>query len=223
MSQSISRRKFLALGSTLAALGAVSFSPYLTPAWGKDSKRKRLGLDVCCNANSIRFTGPQGPNPNDPTDLGPHPYYGASFVVQGTIYPDEFFSLNGNSSGLNKDGSPTFPNDMIGTWICRGWFAGDSNGDGSITSEDNDAKGGILTPSGRFVVTTQIYDLNLDRPGAQTLISDGSELIDINVPFKRAVTGGTGRFRNSRGEVTQTAIGANATGLFNFQFAFNLR
>ena len=199
MSQSISRRKFLVLGSTLAALGSVSFSPYLTRAWGKDPKHKRLGLDVCCNAKSIRFTGPQGPNPNDPTDLGPHPYYGASFVVQGTIYPDEFFSLNGNSSGLNPDGSPTFPNDVIGTWICRGWFVGDSNGDGAITPSDNDAKGGIFTPTGRFVATTQIYDLDLDHPGAQSLISDGGELIDINVPFKRAVTGGTGRYRSARG------------------------
>ena len=114
---------------------------------------------------------------------GPHPYYGASFVVQGTIYPKNFFSRNGDSSGLNPDGSPTFPNEVIGTWLCRGWFVGDSNGDGAITPDDNDAKGGIFTPSGRFVATTQIYDLDRNRPGAQTLISDGNELIDINVPF----------------------------------------
>lgn len=223
MSQSISRRNFLVLGSTLAAVGSLGFSPFLTTALGGKSKNKRLELDVCCNAKSIRFTGPQGPNPNDPTDLGPHPYYGASFVVQGTIYPDKFFSLNGESSGLNDDGSPTFPNDVIGTWICRGWFVGDSNNDGAITPDDIDAKGGIFTPTGRFVATTQIYDLDLEHPGAETLVSDGGELIDVNVPFKRAVSGGTGRYRSARGEVTQTAIGANATGLFNFHFAFKLR
>jgi hypothetical protein len=54
------------------------------------------------------------------------------------------------------------------------------------------------------------------------LISDGPELIDLHTPFQRAVTGGTGPFTLARGQVTQTAIGANATGLFNFQFQFDV-
>ncbi len=40
------------------------------------------------------------------------------------------------------------------------------------------------------------------------IIGDGVELIDLNIPFKRPITGGTGIYRK---EVTQTAIGANQT------------
>ena len=53
------------------------------------------------------------------------------------------------------------------------------------------------------------------------LTSDGIELIDLNVPFDRAITGGTGDRNGANGTVVQTAIGANATGLFNFSFEFN--
>ncbi len=102
---------------------------------------------------------------------------------------------------------PQFPELVIGRWTCKGWFIGD----------------GIATASGPFVVTTQIYDLDLDHPGAKTLVSEGIELIDLNVPFKRAVTGGMGKFKRSRGQVTQTSVGINATGLFNFTFEFDVR
>lgn len=73
-----------------------------------------------------------------------------------------------------------------------------------------------------FVVTTQIYDLDINQRGTKMLISDGPERIDLNTPFQRAVTGGTGPFTLARGQVTQTAIGTNATGLFNFQFQFDV-
>ena len=47
---------------------------------------------------------------------------------------------------------------------------------------------------------------------------------DLNVPFLRAVTGGTGpNQRIQSGQVSQTAVGANATGLFNFTFEFDTR
>ncbi len=223
MSNSFSRRSFLTLGSSLFALGSLGVTPMANTAWGKRRKRKRIDIDVSCNANSIRFTGPQGPNPKNADDPGPHPYYGASFVVQGTIYPEGVFAANGETSGLKTDGSPEFPDQVIGTWTCRGWFVGDSNGDGVITPDDEDARGGIFTPTGRFVATTQIYDFDPQNPGAQTMISDGSERIELNVPFKRTVTGGTGQYRFARGEVIQTGIGANLTGLFNFRFAFDIR
>ena len=178
----------------------------------------RQSVDVACNANSIRFEGPQGPNPDNPAgDPGPHPYYGASFVVQGVIYPEGTLADCDNSAsncGLLPDGTPEFPDLVVGRWICRGWFIGDS---------ENPERGGIFTPTGPFVATTQIYDFDPERRGRRLLISDGVELIDLNVPFRRAITGGAGAFRNARGQVTQTAIGANATGLFNFNFDFQVR
>ena len=224
MSINTKRRQFLAYGASAIALGSIGQTS-IAGEWGlrRRKRPKGLKLDISCNANSIRFVGPQGPNPNDPADLGPHPYYGASFVVLGTIYRGGFFALNGETSGLNPDGSPEFPDLVTGTWICRGWFIGDSDNDGSITSLDDDSKGGIFTPTGKFVATTQIYDLDPDNPGEKTLVSDGTELIDLNTPFRRAVTGGTGPFRLVRGEVIQTAVGVNATNLFNFSFAFAIR
>lgn len=209
----IARRGFLKLGTLV--VGALGFGTAATVNVPKAEAqgRRSLEIDISCDANSIRFEGPQGPNPDNPQgDPGPHPYYGASFVVQGVIYPGGTLPTTG--SGLLADGTPEFPDSVIGRWTCRGWFIGDSN---------DDARGGIFTPTGPFVATTQIYDLDEETPGGRMLISDGVELIDLNVPFKRPVTGGTGIYKKARGEVTQTAIGVNQTGLFNFAFDFKLR
>lgn len=182
-----------------------------------DKSHSRDEVDVACNRNSIRFGEPKGPHPTDPTDTEFHPYYGAPFVVKGVIYPKGTLSADCDPTkspcGLLDTGEPEFPDKVIGTWYCRGWFIGEG-GPGDF--------GGIFTPTGPFVATTQIYDLDLQRPGAKMLISDGIELIDLHTPFQRAITGGTGPFDKARGQVTQTAIGANATGLFNFRFEFDL-
>jgi len=224
MSSKLSRRNFLTLGASTVAVMLVARSGTAVAITDEQRRvRRRRALDVCCNANSIRFTGPQGPNSDDPVnDPGPHPYYGASFIVQGTIYPAGTLTSAGLTSGLLANGSAEFPELLLGKWICRGWFIGDSDGDGFITPEDDDAKGGIFTPGGKFVATTQIYDLDSDRPGAQTLVSDGVELIDLDTSFRRTVTGGTGKFSRAKGQVVQTAVGVNATGLFNFEFDFEI-
>ena len=211
MSDKIPRRNFLKL-STLG-LGAIGLAAASCDENSQAQNNTTLLIDVSCDQNTIRFEGPQGPNPDNPADVGPHPYYGASFVVQGVIYPGGTLANGDPNSGLLPDGTPEFPSDVIGTWICRGWFIGDSN---------DDARGGIFTPSGPFVATTQIYDLNTNEPGSEIIVSDGVELIDLNVPFGRAITGGTGTRNGARGTVTQTAIGANQTGLFNFSFEFNI-
>lgn len=212
----IARRGFLKFGTL--AIGALGLGS-ATAVGVKNAEaqgRRNLEIDVSCDLNTIRFEGPQGPNPDDPIgDPGPHPYYGASFVVQGVIYSEGTLRTPGfESSGLMPDGTPEFPDNVLGNWICRGWFIGDSN---------DDARGGILTPTGPFVATTQIYNLDTENPGDRMIISDGVELIDLNVPFKRPITGGSGIYRKARGEVTQSAIGANQTGLFNFTFDFRLR
>ena len=156
-----------------------------------------VDLDVACDANTFSFQGPS-------TSAGPA--YGASFVVQGVIYPGGTFDDKGATSGLLANGEPEFPDLVIGRWTCQGHFIGD----------------GITTTSGPFVVTMQMYDLDLDEPGAETIVSQGIELIDQNVPFLRAITGGTGEFNRAEGQVEQTSIGVNATGLFNFTFAIEL-
>ena len=166
-----------------------------------DSDRRRpQTIDVACDATSFVFQGPEIP--------GVGPDYGASFVVQGVIYPEGTFEEHGAGSGLNADGTPQFPDLVLGTWTCRGWFIGN----------------GFATESGPFVATTQIYDFDLESPGTNTVVSNGIELIDLDVPFLRAVVGGTGPNSGLRGgEVAQTAVGTNATGLFNFTFDFETR
>jgi hypothetical protein len=219
MSQNVRSRDIVAFG--LVAL-VVGFLAIAVAAAGPGAVAQGSNaIDVACDATSIRFGEPRGPNPADPDgDPGPHPYYGAPFVVQGVIYPqgtlDPTCQANpgeGTYCGLLPDGSPEFPDQVVGRWYCRGWFVGEG-GRGNV--------GGIFTPTGPFVVTTQIYDLDLNQRGSKMLISDGPELIDLHTPFQRAVTGGTGPFTLARGQVTQTAIGANATGLFNFQFQFDV-
>jgi hypothetical protein len=125
------------------------------------------------------------------------PAYGDPFITQGYIYPEG--TLNG-SNGVLPDGSPESPDEVIGEWICRGWFIGD----------------GAHTTSSPVVVTTQIYQLGGDY-GDVTIISEGYESSEINKKIKRAITGGTDQYQMARGEATQELL------RFTEQMGVNLR
>lgn len=115
------------------------------------------------------------------------PAYGNSFVTQGYIYPEG--TLDG-TNGVLSDGSPEFPDQVLGEWTCRGWFIGD----------------GAHTTTGAWVVTTQIYGFS-----DAMLVTDGYELADIDVPGERAITGGTGSYASVSGDGEQVLLGFNAT------------
>jgi hypothetical protein len=119
------------------------------------------------------------------------PSYGNVFVTQGYIYPAG--TLN-SSNGVLPNGDPEYPDQVIGTWYCRGWLIGD----------------GAHTETGPFVITTQYYDLG-DSPGNNSVVTEGFELIDLNVAVQRAVTGGTGHYQEASGVQTQELLGFNAT------------
>ena len=125
------------------------------------------------------------------------PAYGNSFITQGYIYPEG--TLNGSNRAL-PDGSPEFPDEVIGEWICRGWFIGD----------------GAHTTTGPIVITTQTYQFG-EEYGNATIVSDGYELAEVNKEVKQAITGGTGQYQMARGEVTQELLG------FTEQMGVNLR
>ena len=74
----------------------------------------------------------------------------------------------------------------------------------------------MKTDTGPLVITTQLYDLG-DTPGDKTIISEGYELVDVGRTVKRAITGGTGKFSQVRGEAKQTLNG------FNESMGFSLR
>jgi hypothetical protein len=143
---------------------------------------RTLRFDVSENAKRFIF---------DETPLHPDglPAYGNEFVTEGYIYPAG--TLNA-TNGVKPDGSPEFPNRVIGRWTCRGWHVGE----------------GAKTVTGPWVVTHQLYDFGPEA-GRLTLVTDGVELVDIDKPVLRAVSGGTGPYAQARGEARQTMIGFN--------------
>ncbi len=119
------------------------------------------------------------------------PTYGGEFITQGFIYPKGTLEM-GDGVDAEAEGNPQFPDLVIGTWFCRGWHVGK----------------GARTETGPVVVTHQIFNFG-EKFGAKTITTDGVELIDIDDPVKRAITGGTGRFRRAKGEQVQILKGFN--------------
>ena len=115
------------------------------------------------------------------------PAYGNAFVTQGYIYPDG--TLDG-TNGVLPDGSPEFPDQVLGEWTCRGWFIGD----------------GAHTTTGAWVITTQVYSF-----ADAIIVTDGTEVADLDVPSARAITGGTGPYASVAGEGEQVLLGYNAS------------
>ncbi|WP_299886668.1 hypothetical protein [uncultured Ruegeria sp.] len=113
------------------------------------------------------------------------PAFGNAFVTQGYIYEDG--TLDGGEEGTLSDGSPAFPDQVIGRWTCDGYFVGD----------------GARTTSGAMVITRQVFEFD----NGDILINQGAELADIGVEAPRAITGGTGSFANINGEMTQVLLG----------------
>ncbi len=157
---------------------------------------KTLEFDVA--ENGTRFVFDEAPVHEDLDP--PQPAYGNPFVTEGYIYP--LNTLNG-SNGVNPDGSPEFPDKVIGKWTCRGWFVGD----------------GVKTVTGPMVITTQLYDLG----DQHSLISEGYEFADVNVEVLRGITGGTGPFMFARGQAAQTLLGFNATGGVDLRFKIQVK
>jgi hypothetical protein len=152
---------------------------------------KTVKFDVAEDATRFVFD-------EKPVDEDGLPAYGNSFVTQGYIYPHGTLD---DTNGVKPNGEPQFPKKVIGEWTCRGWFVGE----------------GASTESGPWVSTTQLYDLG-DKPGEVTLVTDGSEIADVGVPSKRAITGGTGPYREAAGEGSQKLLGFNESEGVNLRF-----
>lgn len=113
------------------------------------------------------------------------PAYGNAFITQGYIYEDG--TLDSGVEGTLPDGSPAFPDKVIGRWTCDGYFVGD----------------GMRTQTGAVVITRQVFEFD----NGDILINQGAELVDINVKAPRVITGGTGAFAGMSGEMTQVLLG----------------
>jgi len=141
-------------------------------------------VEVDIVENPIKFSFDETPTFEDGS-----PAYGGEFITQGFIYPKGTLEMG---DGVDVDGNPQFPDLVIGTWFCRGWHIGD----------------GAHTQTGPIVITHQIFNFG-EKFGAKTIATDGFELADIGEPIKRAITGGTGRYKRARGEQVQILEGFN--------------
>jgi hypothetical protein len=182
--------------ATAAAALAFTSAPHAESAPTGSTEQT---FEVAMDGNTFFFEGA--------TNAAGAPANGTPFVIQGYIYPDGVFDTHGDLSGVNPDGSPEFPNLVVGTWICRGWHL-----------QDGDAA------TGPVVATTQIFDFGPEA-GRETIITDGIELADFDLPFTRAITGATGRLadfddRFTTCEQVYVGGGLNVTGGFNTEFTF---
>ncbi len=115
------------------------------------------------------------------------PAHGNAFVSQGYIYPEG--TLADGTVGVLEDGSPAFPELVLGTWTCDGYFVGE---------------GGNAT-TGVWIISRQTFAFN---EGA-TIVTQGTEIADIGEPNLRPVTGATGDFAEIEGGLIQTTLGFN--------------
>jgi hypothetical protein len=195
MKLAIARRVFLwmssagLLGPSLAWAGV---------ATARAAEALLFGVDVAADSGTRVFRYPR--------DNKGQPANGAPFIIQGYIYPWNTLIRHGPKSGLLEDGSPEFPDQVMGRWYCKGWYINRA----------------ARATTGPYLTTTQIFDLNSAEVGAETLVTEGLELAQFNVSTVRPVTGGSGRFRLARGVMKQTALAYNRTGARNLTYEFDL-
>ncbi len=181
----------LVLGACTAAVPLANTSPSLTSALvsngdpsAEDAKAKVIQFDVAEDMNRFIFDKDVAYDDGLPAD-------GSSFITRGYLY--EYGTLT-DGNGVNPDGTPEFPDKVIGEWICQGYMINDAG----------HATGGV------WVFSNQFFQFG-DKPGAETIVTQGYELADIDVAIARAITGGTGKYKMARGESSQTMLGLNAS------------
>jgi hypothetical protein len=156
-----------------------------------------FSVDVVADCNRFVSEGVGHPHPG--------PVFGDYFMQEGLIYKGGTLAANcegGDGCGLNEDGTPEFPDAVIGKWTCYGSFVGN----------------GGATAEGVWLYSTPVYEFDVDQvepnvfePGEIALVSIGPERNDLDVPWDRAITGGYGKFKHASGQVQQTKIGFNQT------------
>ena len=130
------------------------------------------------------------------------PDYGNAFVTQGYIYPHG--TLMAGDPGVDVNGNPLYPEKVLGEWTCYGYIIGD----------------GARTKTGPWVISEQIYSFGKEA-GSETVVSHGYEIVDVNKPVLRAVTGGTGPYVDARGQVSQVLLAV--TDLHSVTIRFEIR
>lgn len=181
----------LALGLVMLSLVALAFA---TTAQSNDEMS--MTIEIAGDGNSFVMQ-------EQPVNDEGAPLHGNPFIIRGYIYPEGTLTA---SNGILEDGSAEFPEQVIGTWICNGWFYGDSVG----------------ASTGPYAVTHQIFEFGATETGESSIMTYGFEMIDIDLPFNRSVMGGTGEYSAATGNQVQTYLGDNPSFGPNFRISFTL-
>jgi hypothetical protein len=154
-----------------------------------------LRFDVAENGALFTWSG-------TPELVDGFPTVGTAYVTQGYIYPAGTLDA---SNGVLEDGSPEFPDQVIGHWSCYGWWLGDA------------AHAATSPPW----LNTHLFNFGPAWCGAM-LTSEGYSIDDLDVPLERALTGGSGQFANASGVQVETNLGFNASGGMNFRYEIHV-
>jgi hypothetical protein len=164
---------------------------------------RRVGvIEVEVSENANRFIFDETPLTQDPAG-NQVPGDGNEFKTEGYVY--ERGTLDGDGDGVNPDGSPQYPERVIGRWTCWGYHVGN----------------GGATETGPWVITHQLFDFG-EKFGERSIVTAGLELVDVGAPIARAITGGTGPYKHARGEAVQTMIGFNSLKGVNLRVALQV-
>jgi hypothetical protein len=171
-----------ALAITTAAIAGVS----IASAADTNGNETIDTLEVDVAEDGTRFVIDEAPVFDDG-----FPAHGNAFITQGYIYPAGTLT---DSNGVNPDGSPEFPDEVIGEWSCTGYFIGE----------------GAHATEGAWVYTTQLFAFgeNADS-GAETLVVTGYEGAEVGAIVTGAITGGTGSYTTAIGQADQELLGVN--------------
>jgi hypothetical protein len=193
------RTAILALFVGILALIAAIATPFAAAAWSAPAEKiKTVEFDVSEDMTRFVFDKDVAfPEDGMPAD-------GSAFITRGYLYQPG--TLKGDGDGVNEDGSPQYPDKLIGEWICSGYMINDAG----------HAKGGV------WVFSSQFFQFG-NTPGAETIVSQGYELADVGVAISRAITGGTGQYKDARGQGEQTMLGLNATDGVNLRVKLEVR
>ncbi len=126
------------------------------------------------------------------------PAHGNAFLSQGYIYPAN--TLSDGVVGVLEDGSPAFPDLVLGTWTCNGYFVGEA---GNATT-------------GVWVISRQVFAFD----DGNQIITQGTEIADVGKENLRPVTGATGEYADIKGGLVQTTLGLNDFMAISATFVF---